>query len=125
MDCERPKIGLESALCSKEKARLYSPLITAVTVDRLIPTKPFEVIQNDLAGSLKVMKQGAWLKKHAPEKSVWVLVVTCQFSRAVFLDALQSYSTDSLMVGLKKLEGTYRRPSKIISDTGTQMVGAK
>ncbi|MCP3664791.1 MAG: hypothetical protein GY696_20235, partial [Gammaproteobacteria bacterium] len=29
------------------------------------------------------------------------------------------------MVGLKKLEATYRRPSKIISDAGTQMVGAK
>ncbi|MCP3662974.1 MAG: hypothetical protein GY696_10835, partial [Gammaproteobacteria bacterium] len=29
------------------------------------------------------------------------------------------------MIGLQKLEATYRRPSKIISDAGTQMVGAK
>ncbi|MCP3664822.1 MAG: hypothetical protein GY696_20400 [Gammaproteobacteria bacterium] len=61
----------------------------------MTPTKPFEVVQIDLAGPLKVMKQRARLKRHAPE-SVWVLVVTCQFSRAVFLDALESYSTDSL-----------------------------
>ncbi|MCP3663198.1 MAG: hypothetical protein GY696_12005 [Gammaproteobacteria bacterium] len=51
--------------------------------------------------------------------------MTCQFSRAVFLDALESYSTDSLLMGLKKLEANYRRLSKIISDAGTQMVGAK
>ncbi|MCP3661258.1 MAG: hypothetical protein GY696_01990 [Gammaproteobacteria bacterium] len=67
-----------------------------------------------------MMKQGARLKKHAPEKSVWILVVTCQFSRAVFLDALESYSTASLIIGLQKLEATYRRLSKIISDASTQ-----
>ncbi|MCP3665601.1 MAG: hypothetical protein GY696_24400 [Gammaproteobacteria bacterium] len=119
------KVVKNCAMCSKEKARLCSPIIADVTVDSLIPTKPFEVVQIDLAGPLKVKKQGARLKSHAPEKSVWVHVVTCQFSKAVFLDDLESYSTDSLMVGLKKLEATYRRPSKIISDAGTQMVGAK
>ncbi|MCP3667176.1 MAG: hypothetical protein GY696_32570 [Gammaproteobacteria bacterium] len=88
----------------------------------MIPNKPFEVVQIDLASPLKVMKTGARLKKHVPEKSVWILVVTCQFSRLVFLNALESYSTDSLLIGLQELEATYRRPSKIISDAGTQMV---
>ncbi|MCP3661930.1 MAG: hypothetical protein GY696_05435 [Gammaproteobacteria bacterium] len=119
------KVVKSCALCSIEIAKLCSLRIADVTEDWLIPTKPFEVVQIDLAGPLKVMKQGARLKKHAPEKSVWVLVVTCQFSRAVFLDALESYLSDSLLIGLKKLEATYRHPSKIISDAGTQMVGAK
>ena len=46
-------------------------MIADVTEDRLIPTKPVEVVQINLAGPLKVMKQGARLKDHAPEKLVW------------------------------------------------------
>ncbi|MCP3663587.1 MAG: hypothetical protein GY696_14035, partial [Gammaproteobacteria bacterium] len=35
------KVVKECALCSKEKARLCSPIIADVTEDRLAPTKPF------------------------------------------------------------------------------------
>ncbi|MCP3663525.1 MAG: hypothetical protein GY696_13715 [Gammaproteobacteria bacterium] len=76
------KVVKSYALCCIKKAKLCSLRIADVTEDRLIPTKPFEVVQIDLAGPLKAMKQGARLKKHAPENSVWVLVVTCQFKES-------------------------------------------
>ncbi|MCP3662975.1 MAG: hypothetical protein GY696_10840 [Gammaproteobacteria bacterium] len=44
------KVVKNCALCGKEKAKLCSPVIADVTEDRLIPTKPFEVVQINLVG---------------------------------------------------------------------------
>ena len=72
-----------------------------------------------------MLRPGCDTRTSEPNKPVWLCVVVCQFSRAVFVDSMDGYSTDLLLMSLRKLTATYWLPRRIISDSGTQLIGAK
>ena len=57
-------------------------------------------------------------------KKVWGVVFTCAFTRAVHLDVAIDYSTEAVLHCVRRLMTMRGDVRKIISDPGTQLVGA-
>ena len=79
----------------------------------------------DLAGPIEVTKPGVGTRSSKTKYKVWLLIVACRFTQAVFVDVLTDYSTEAVLVGLRKLQAFYNMPRRVTTDRGTNMAGAK
>ena len=102
-----------------------TPVMCDVSKDRIKPAEPFTNVQVDLCGPLSILDPRAKTRRSIPDKHTLILVAICQFSRAVFLDVLEDYSTDSVLKSMRRLGAKFRLPARIISDAGMQLVGAR
>ncbi|XP_021964265.1 uncharacterized protein LOC110859612 [Folsomia candida] len=75
----------------------------------------FQTTGVDLAGPI-ILKGG---------KKVWIVVYTCAVYRGVYLDIVDSLSSDDFLDSLEKFTWNVGRPSQIYSDNGTNLVGAQ
>ena len=80
----------------------------------------FNVTSIDLFGPFMIKDM---VKKRTRMK-VWGLVATCACTRAVYLDLVDGYSTDSVLQTLRKFVTMRGCPSKFIADQGTQLTAA-
>merc|ERR1711872_687874 len=64
--------------------------------------------------------------KRGPKKirKIWGIVYTCMSTRAVYVDVLIDYSTESVLHTVRRLMAFRGDVRLIISDPGTQLVGA-
>lgn len=74
----------------------------------------FQTTGVDLAGPL-VMKGG---------KKLWIVLYTCAVYRGIYLDIVDSLSSEDFLDSLEKFCCLIGRPSNIFSDNGTNFVGA-
>ncbi|XP_021959017.1 uncharacterized protein LOC110854896 [Folsomia candida] len=74
----------------------------------------FQTTGVDLAGPL-VMKGG---------KKLWIVLYTCAVYRGIYLDIVDSLSSEDFLDSLEKFCCLIGRPSNIFSDNGTDFVGA-
>ncbi len=111
--------------CRIERAKRVSPVMSDLSEDRVKPSEPFTDIQVDLCGPITILDPRAKTRRSIPDKPTWILLAVCQYSRAVFLDVLEDYSTDSVLKSMRRLGAAYRLPARIISDAGLQLVGAR
>ena len=74
----------------------------------------FQTTGVDLAGPL-ILKNG---------RKVWVVLYTCSVYRGIFLDLVDSISTEDFVDSLEKFTSIVGRPSRLFSDNGTNFVGA-
>jgi len=81
--------------------------------DRVKATFAFQTTGVDLAGPL-ILKGG---------KKAWVVLYTCAVYRGVFLDVVESISTECFLDSLERFTNLIGRPYKIYSDNGTNFVG--
>ena len=83
----------------------------------------FSVVLMDLFGPMSirddVVKKGARIYK-----KVWGVVFTCASTRAVHLDVATDYSTEAVIHTVRRLMAVRGDVRMIISDPGTQLVGA-
>jgi len=75
----------------------------------------FQTTGVDLAGPI-VLKGG---------KKSWVVIYTCAVYRAVYLDIVDSLSSEEFLNSLHKFTCIVGRPTTIFSDNGTNFVGAE
>ena len=111
--------------CSVERAKECRATMKDVLPDKLVPTRPFEAVQVDLMGPLVTRRATAKTRSQKATKKVWVFVVVCRFSGALWLDALEKYDTSSILLSLRKLEAVHCLPKVITSDMGTQLSAAR
>lgn len=102
-----------------------TPVISNLSGDRTNPSESFECCQVDLSGPIKVMTPGSKTRRSEPDKPVWLSVFVCLYTKAVFVDTIESYWTDLMLLSMRKLAATYRFPRRIISDSSTQLVAAR
>ena len=81
---------------------------------------PFRHCQVDLMGPFLAVD----FVKRRTERKLWVLVILCQATRAVWLEPLPDYSTDSVAKAILRLEAAFGRVRTVHSDRGTQLVAA-
>lgn len=85
-----------------------------------LPEKRIETVaafQNtgvDLAGPLMI-KGG---------KKYWIVLYTCAVYRGIYLDLVDSLSTEAFFMSLERFVNTMGRPNTVYSDNGTNFVGS-
>jgi len=79
----------------------------------------------DIAGPIEVTKPGVGTRKTKTKYKVWLLIVCCRFTQALFVDCLTDYSAEAVIIGLRKLQAYYNMPKVVTTDRGTNFVGAK
>ena len=119
------KVVKNCASCNIDKASRSAPIIKDVLRDRLEPSAPFTHVHIDLAGPIDVRRTGVVTRKNTGTASVYIFLAVCRYSGALFLDVLQSYATDAVILALRKLSATHRLPEFVTSDRGTNLCGGK
>ena len=122
---EAMKVVKDCAACSLEYAKHSSPVMADVLPDRIEPSVPFHHVHMDIAGPIDVVKPGVGTRKTKTKYKVWLLIVCCRFTQALFVDVMTDYSTEAVLVGLRKLQAFYNMPKIVTTDRGTNFVGAK
>ena len=77
---------------------------------------PFDVMGVDMAGPFLV-------KKGRSQEKRYLMLMTCARYRAVHFELCHSLSTDSVLMGLSRFLARRPRPTRIVSDCGTNFVG--
>ncbi|OXA50284.1 Pro-Pol polyprotein [Folsomia candida] len=83
-------------------------------VSRIETSYAFQTTGVDLAGPI-ILKGG---------KKAWIVLYTCAVYRGVYLDVIESLSSDEFLDSLEKFACVMGCPNLIISDNGTNFVGA-
>ncbi|CAI4220968.1 unnamed protein product [Auanema sp. JU1783] len=103
--------------CKKINNRPFKyPNFPQLPKERVVKFKPFENIGIDYAGPLLVKTEEQTTKK------VWIVLITCLCTRAVYLEEVTDCSSETLILTLRKFFARKRIPSKIISDNGSQFL---
>ena len=111
------------AACRRFRANCQNQRMADLPDDRVEKVDPFRRIGIDVFGPFFV-HQGRRTRTTVGTKKIWVLLITCLYSRAIHLEILNSMSTNSFMLALKRLI-CIRGPCDVIrSDCGSNFIGA-
>lgn len=100
--------------CNRMKTYEFSlPLMPNLPSDRIKISRPFESIGIDYAGP-------SLTKINGENKKVWLLLITCLCTRAVYLEVVLDMSGHTLLLVLRRFIARRGKPSRIITDNGTQ-----
>ena len=83
----------------------------------------FHTVQADVYGPLKIIKD--FVNQRGPTRRGYVLVIICEFSRAIILHPLEGLSKQNLLDALETVFFRYGRMSKIRSDFGSNFVSVR
>ena len=90
-------------------------------IERTPPAPPFNFTMLDLFGPYLVRGE---VQKRVSGK-VWGVLYTDMVSRAVHIESMFGYDTDSFMLAMRRFASLRGTPQKLYSDPGSQLVGAK
>ena len=122
--CQLNKI-VRSFLKKCYKCRIFNKvkskqLMGAMPDERIQQSLPFSNVCLDLFGPLQARPH----LKRSLQVKLYGLIVTCLFSRAVYLDLIEDYSSEGFLRTFRRYASIRGFPSVIYSDSGTQLVGA-
>ena len=106
--------------CRKNNKRLQEQLIALLPVERLKPCPAWNATALDFFGPFETKGE---VNKRAGGKAYGVLL-NCVASRAVHIDISPDYSTQTLIMLLRRFMALRGYPEKLYSDTGSQLVAA-
>ena len=110
-------------LCRRLRAEPLCQKMGRVKASQFTRSQPFRHCQIDLAGPLLIRakpKVGKSKVKTLPTK-IWVLVYLCQYTRAVWLTAVEDLSAGSLCNSLNRVWSRWGKPRSLNSDNGTNL----
>ena len=87
--------------------------------DRTEGAIPINVIGVDFTGPVKYLQ-----RKSKKEQKAYIVIYSCSFTRAVFLELLPSLETGEFIKSLKRLIARRGSPTKIYSDNGRTFIAA-
>ena len=117
------KVVKACSQCCLEYARCSGPVMADVLPDRIEPSVPFHNTHVDVAGPIEVTKPRVRTRKNPAKYKVRLLIACCRFTQAVFIDVMMDYSTEAVIIGLRKLQAFYNMPRVITTDQGTNFMG--
>ncbi|XP_064619558.1 uncharacterized protein LOC135482999 [Lineus longissimus] len=113
------KIVRECIDCRRQNARPMEQVMAALPACRLTPYKPsFSFTGVDLFGPLEVKWDRGTAKR-------WGCLFTCLATRAVYLEVVQSLSTDDFILTLRQFISRRGPPEVIRCDNGSNFTGAE
>ena len=111
-------------ICRKLRQVPKPQLMSDLPVDRLTQSPPFLHCGVDVFGPYMV-HDGQCTRRTTSGKKVWVLLLTCLYSRAVHLELLGSLDVASLKLALRRFTAIRGECTLYRSDCGTNFVGAR
>ena len=108
-------------LCRLRNTALMRQQMGRLPVERLTPAPPFNFSMLDLFGPYQVRGE---VQKRISGK-VWGVLFTDMVARAVHIEVMYGYDTDSFMLALRRFVSIRGWPEKLYSDPGSQLAGAK
>ena len=108
--------------CRRNRKTTIEQIMGKLPPEVFSPAPPFTAVCLDLFGPLLAKGEGPQVRKTF---KVWGVLFVCLGSKAVSMWLAPSYSAKSFMLCFAKQSGIYGRPAKIISDKGSQLVGAQ
>ena len=108
-------------LCKLRNATLMKQVMGSLPIERTAPAPPFNFTMLDLFGPYRVRGE---VQKRVSGK-VWGVLFTDMVSRAVHIEVMCGYDTDSFLLALRRFTSVRGWPQKLYSDPGSQLVGAK
>ena len=114
------KIKRDCNLCKKLQALPMMQRMGDLKTERFVKSKPFTNILVDCLGPFTAFDA---VKKRTTGK-VWGLVISCCYSRAVWVTALENYSADAVISGLNRLKARFGQFHTVYSDLGTNLTAA-
>ena len=111
----------ECAACKRRKAKNAEQIMAPLPSSRLkLPLRSFIRTAVDYGGPF-LTKQG----RGKPRQKRYLCLFTCLASRAVHLEVAYGLDTDSFMRAFCRMSNRCGLPEEMISDNGTNFVGAK
>ena len=107
-------------LCKLREPKLLNQQMGEIPDDRLTPSPPFTKVMTDLFGPYKVKGE---VQKRISGKAYGV-IFTDMIMRAVHIEAVFGYDTDSFLLALQRFVSVRGWPEVLYSDPGSQLVGA-
>ena len=101
-------------ICRRFSAKKADVPFAPLPAERVNLKAAFETTGLDLGGHL-FLKNG---------EKVWFVLFTCSVYRAIHLELVQTLSTESLLMAIRRFMARRGRVKKFWSDNGTNMVGA-
>ena len=94
-----------------------------VKAEQFTRSQPFRHCQLDLAGpiTIKAKPKGGKSKSKSPPIKIWVLVYLCQYTRALWLTAVEDLTAGSLCNSLNRVFARWGKPRSLNSDNGTNL----
>ena len=109
-------------ICQRSYAKTFEQLMGQLPPERLQPASPFIHVGIDYAGPLLV-------KRGNPRKPTLVKTYVCLFlcfsTKATHLELVSDLTTDAFLAALTQFVARRGVPETILSDNGTNFVGAK
>ena len=107
-------------LCRKLMSIPYIQRMGDLRSERFQKSKPFTNILVDLLGPFNAFDS---VKKRVSTK-VWGMVISCCYTRAVWVTALENYSADAVISGLNRLKARFGQFQTVYTDLGTNLIAA-
>ena len=114
------KMKRDCNLCKKLQALPMMQKMGDLKTERFVKSKPFTNILVDCLGPFTAFDA---VKKRTTGK-VWGMVISCCYSRAVWVTALENYSADAVISGLNRLKARFGQFQTVYSDLGTNLTAA-
>ena len=106
--------------CKKKNKRCAEQKMSPLPIERLKPSPAFQNIGIDYFGPMLTKGE---VQKRVRGKG-YGIIITCDVSRAVYLDFVPDYSTNALLQAIRRFASMRGWPSKIHSDPGSQLKAA-
>ena len=104
--------------CRRRKRKTATQIMAPLPEHRVVPIRAFARSGVDFAGPFIVK-----LTRRVTAKR-WLCLFTCTVSRAVHLEMAYSMDTDGFLNTFSRMVARRGKPEKVVSDNGTNFVGA-
>ena len=115
------KVKIDCPLCILRDTKLLEQIMGQLPVERLVPAPAFQNVCLDLFGPYLVKGE---VQKRISMK-VYGVIFTDTVMRAVHLEVVPGYDSDSFLLALSRFTSIRGWPAHIFSDPGSQIVGAE
>ena len=106
--------------CKIKFKRLESQKMCSLPIERIKPSPAFSNVAIDYFGPFAIKGE---VQKRVRGKG-YAILITCDASRAVYVDLAPDYSTSSLLLALRRFSSFRGWPRHITSDPGSQLKSA-
>lgn len=107
--------SIKCYFCLRDKAKPYTALPhSALPASRVKRVSPWQNIGMDNFGPMYVTNK----------KKVWGTIFTCQVTRAVHIELVESCSAEDFLSALRRFIALRRLPAEIITDNGTNFTAS-
>ena len=115
------KIRFNCTKCKKIDRIAEKQVMGRLPTPRLQPSAPFMFVSCDLFGPMTIRGE---INKRSQGKCFGI-IFTCMATRAVSLDITSNYSSQALMMAIRRFIAIRGSPREIFSDLGSQLVGVR